>query len=294
MRFKRIELDGYERYRGYYYKCRIYCSETSFLFVYLHSYVLNIVQAFACNFYWHKLMWEGKQCWLPPVGDWDEPEDWQAMLSRLVPAGTTFMFVPEYLLQKWQGFSAHIEVEELRSEWDYVYSLSRQIAGRGTEYRHWRTSLNQFQNKYPDYSYASITAEDIEDIRRFQEEWMDQNRDKMTEELRNENQTTMYMLAHWQELPNAVGCLLRVGGRLIAFFVAEKLEGNMLSAHFLKADQKYKGAARFIKKLLYQQMWPEYQLINLWGDADLSGLRQNKLAEKPVELYKKYRVLWKG
>ncbi len=54
--------------------------------------------------------------WLPPVGDWDSVEDWQALLTELVPAGTTFVFVPAYLLRKWQAFSDRLEVENMCSE----------------------------------------------------------------------------------------------------------------------------------------------------------------------------------
>ncbi len=296
MEFEPVTLDGYEKYMEYYRKCMISCAETSFMTVWLEGVAFGVVQAFAHDFYWHKITWENEPAWLPPVGDWDSVTDWQALLTELVPAGTTFVFVPAYLLRKWQVFADRIEVEDMRSEWDYIYSIPRQVNATGQVYRNWRASLNRFAKRYPDWSSEPITVDIIDEIKAFQAEWMAGNEgtEKMTDELRGENKTTLFMLDHWEKIPSAVGKVLRVGGKMVAFIVVEKLDENMISGQFIKADHRCEGAARFLKNEMFKELLPDYVLINAWGDSDLEGLRMNKLAENPITLYKKYKVIWKG
>ena len=296
MEFKPVTLDEYDHYMEYYRKCMIACAETSFMTVWLEGVAFDVVQAFDSDFFWHKMTWEGENVWLPPVGDWDGPQDWQALLTRVVPKDTTFVFVPAYLLRKWQAFAQHIEVEDMRSEWDYIYSIERQVKASGKSYRNWRASINRFADRYPDWSYEPITVDIIDEIKAFQAEWMEENSgtEKMTDELRGENKTTLFMLDHWAQVPNAVGAVLRVSGRIAAFIVLEKLDENIISGQFLKADYRCDGAARFLKNEMYKRLLPNYVMINAWGDSDMEGLRQNKLKENPITLYRKYKVRWKG
>ena len=249
MEFKPVTLDDYEKYVEYYRKCMISCAETSFMTVWLEGVAFGVVQAFDSDFYWHKITWENEPAWLPPVGDWDSAEDWQALLTKLVPPGTSFVFVPAYLLRKWLAFADHIEVDDMRSEWDYIYSIPRQVGATGRVYRNLRASINRFVKRYPDWSYEPITLDVINEIKAFQAAWMTENEgtEKMTDELRGENKTTLFMLDHWGKIPSAVGRVLRVAGRLAAFIVVEKLDEHMISGQFIKADYRYEGAARFLK-----------------------------------------------
>ena len=296
MNFKPVDVSVYKDYMKHYRQCMISCAETSFMTVYCESAAFGVEQAYARGFYWHKMSWDHEPVWLPPVGDWDSAEDWQALLRELVPAGTTFVFVPAYLLRKWQDFSDKLEVEEMRSEWDYIYSIPKQVESQGKAYSNWRGAINRFAKRYPTWKYEPITIDIIEEIKEFQAEWMAENEheDKMTDELRGENKSTIFMLDNWGKLPGAMGGVLRVDGRIAAFIVVEKLDENMISGQFLKAAHDYAGAARFLKNELYKRLLPKYVMINAWGDSDLPGLRQNKTEENPITLYKKYKVLWKG
>ena len=260
MEFKPIELSVYEDYMNHYRQCMISCAETSFMTVYLEGVAFDVLQAFEHDFYWHKMNWDHKPAWLPPVGDWDSVEDWQALLTELVPAGTTFVFVPAYLLRKWQAFSDRLKVENMRSEWDYVYSIQRQVDAQGKDYHNWRSTINHFAKCYPDWKYEPITAAITNEIKAFQAEWMAENEhtDKMTDELRGENKTTIFMLDNWENIPGAIGGVLRVEGRIVAFIVVEKLDENMSNGQFLKADHNYVGAARFLKNEVFKRLLPKY------------------------------------
>ena len=126
--------------------------------------------------------------------------------------------------------------------------------------------------------------------------WMKDNegKEKMTEELIHENETVQYVLAHWNLLPCVIGRLLRVDGKIISYMIVERLDDNIISGHILKADKEYPEAAKFTKYQLLKNLSSDYSVANFWGDADLEGLRKNKMQENPIALYKKYEVLWKG
>lgn len=294
MEFKKVSLNDYEQYSHYYKQCMIACADTSFLAIWSMSFTYGVVQAFAKDFFWHKMNWENQEMWLPPVGDWDSV-DWESVLTELVPAGTVFGFVPEYLLKKWQSFSERIEVKEMRAEWDYVYSIDRQVEGAGKAYRSWRGTINKFEKSYT-YTFNEIKTDDIAEIKVFQARWMQDNEGhiKMTEELIHENQTIQHILDHWTKLPNVIGGILRVDGKVVAYIIVEKIDDNIVSGHVLKADKNYPSAAQFIKYQLFKNVLSDYSVLNAWGDADLEGLRQNKMQENPIVLYKKYEIVWKG
>lgn len=296
MDFKRVTLSVYDDYMAHYRQCMIPCSETSFLTVFLEGAAFDVVQAYDSGFYWHKMTWDNETAWLPPVGDWDSIEDWPALLEKLVPPDTTFVFVPAYLMRKWQQTANRFEIEDMRSEWDYIYSIQKQAESSGKAYSNWRKDINHFKKLYPEGHVDSITADITEEIKAFQARWMAANEhtEKMTDELQRENIATLFMLDNWDSLPNAVGKVLRVDDQIIAFIVVEKLDEHMVSGHFLKADSQYAGAARFLKNSIYHDLLPEYVMINAWGDSDLPGLRHNKLQENPITLYKKYKIHWKG
>lgn len=293
MEFNKISLDDYGKYSEYYKKCMVACAETSFMAVWLNSFAYETLQAFEKDFYWHKMNWLGEDLWLPPVGDWDSV-DWEEILTEVVPEETVFGFVPEYLLKKWQKFSDRIEVEEMRAEWDYIYSINKQVECKGKAYSSWRGAINHFEKNHA-YTFADIKQDDIEEIKVFQEKWMADNAStvKMTEELVHENETLYPLLKNWGKLPCVIGKLLRVEGKIVAYIIVEQLDENIISGLFLKADKEYPKAAKFIKHQLYKCLSDDYFAINAWGDSDLEGLRRNKLEENPITLYKKYKVTWK-
>ena len=296
LNFHPFRWEEHERYREYYRRCMILGAETSFMTVYTESETYNITQAFSDGFYWQQMDWEGRRVYLPPVGDWDSVEDWQGLLRRRVPAGSVFAFIPAYLLRKWEAFSERIEVEDMRSEWDYVCSIPRLVAGQGTSLSRWRRNINAFERRYPNRATEPITEASIPELLAFQDRWMAKNAgaDKMTPELVNEDRSTRFMLNHWSRLPDAVGMILRVEGRLVAYYVVEKVDDHMLNGQYMKADAAYQGATRFLRRELFASLLPQYVLVNNWGDSDLPGLRAFKESEDPVTLYKKYRVVWKG
>lgn len=294
--YRPVRWEEHERYREYYRRCMILCAETSFMTVFTESETYNITQAFCDGFYWQQMDWEGERVFLPPVGDWDSVDDWQGLLRRRIPAGSVFAFVPAYLLRKWEAFSDRIEVEDMRSEWDYVYSTPKLVAGEGRALAGWRREINTFLRLYPDHSTEPITEASIPELLAFQDRWMAENagKEKMTQELVNEDRSTRFMLNNWARLPGAVGMILRVEGKLASFLIVEKLDDHMLNGQYQKTDYAYKGASRFLKRELFASLLPQYVMVNNWGDSDLPGLRACKESEDPIVLYKKYRVTWKG
>ena len=90
------------------------------------------------------------------------------------------------------------------------------------------------------------------------------------------------------------GGLLRVQGRVVAFTVGD-LQGDTLHIHIEKADREVPGAYEMINKAFAADMTtrhPQLRFINREDDAGDPGLRQAKLSYHPLELLKKYNVIF--
>jgi hypothetical protein len=292
MKFRQITIDDYQDYQKYYQMCLEPCSDTSFMAVLEMSFSNNYEIAFADGFYWGKMKWWGEELFMPPVGDWDI-DNWEEVLSKNLPLNCSIGFVPALLLKRWKTFSRKFTVDEMREEWDYVYNIDKQIKAEGKMYKDVRKSINHFFNNLPsNYSFDNITEKDIPDILAFQDQWMQDchDMDKMNEELIGEDKAFRCMINLWPKLPNAIGYILRIDGKIAVYIISEQMDSNIISGRFMKAGKGYEDLSRVAKKLMYEQIGNKYFLVNAGGDAGLPGLRHCKEADNPITLYKKYKV----
>lgn len=295
MEFRKPRMDEYEKYTHYYKQCMQLCAESSFLALWSYEEEMQLERAFHNDLFWHKATWRDKRLWMPPIGEWDRP-DWEELLASLVPPGTLFGFVPEFLANRWsKSFSERLQVEEMRDEWDYIYHLQDQIALEGQGFRNMRHSCRKFTTSYP-YTYSQITAEDIPAIIRFQLQWMEtnQNQGKVNDELLAEHRTVLKVLNHWEQLQKVHGAKLTVDNEIIAYIIVEELDDYIASGHILKGNYNYKGVYQAMQHLLYKNQLEKFPILNAWGDGGCAGLRQAKLNLNPIGYIKKYLITWKG
>lgn len=269
------------------------CSESSFLAIWTYRDILKITRAFYKDIYWHKATWHGRELWMTPIGDWDRP-DWDELLTEVVPPGTVFGFIPEYLKRVWEKtLGDKMVIEEMRDEWDYLYGLDKHVAMEGPEYADIRANVRKFMNKY-NYEYSEITPEDIPILIEFYDNWMKLNEDKgkMCQDLLDEYDTNICILNNWNQLPEVLGGKLTVDGNLAAFVVVEALDDNTISGHILKADYSYKGVYQAMQHMLYDSLKSRFTFLNAWSDSGVAGLRTAKLSWNTLVFIKKYFATW--
>jgi len=227
-----------------------------------------------------------------PIGDWTG-KNWKDILKKLFPEGAEFNRVPEKLTRILQEQLGNmIDVDDQRSEWEYLYSAKELINLSGNKFHRKKNLLNQFLKYNP--VYEEINSENIGEIMDFQSEWYkSRNRDKF-KGLMAENIAIERVLSNWERLPGIMGGVLRIDGKLVAYTIAEDIcDGNVI-IHFEKGFHldKYKGVYQGINQIFLKNS-KAFNFVNREQDMGLDGLRQAKMTYNPAFYMKKYIVKWK-
>ncbi|MDR7867522.1 MAG: phosphatidylglycerol lysyltransferase domain-containing protein [Sporomusaceae bacterium] len=299
MEFYKPRLAEYEKYVEYYKLCMQLCAETSFLALWSYEEEMELERAFYSELFWHRINWHGQRIWMPPIGEW-ERGDWEDILTAVVPPGTVFGFVPEFLANRWlDSFpdKIAIDVGDMRGEWDYLFHLKRQIAMEGQAFADMRNRCKSFANKYA-CEYSTITVEDIPAIKEFQEQWMkwNESKGKLCDDLLAENRTIIKILDNWKSLldKRVFGAKMVLDNQIISYIITEELDDYILSGHVLKGNYNYNGVYQTMQLWVYKNQYAHFPILNMWGDGGIPGLRQSKLSLNPIGFIKKYLVTWKG
>ena len=298
LEFYKPHLAEYDQYKKYYTQCIQLCSESSFWAIWDMVDTMDALRAFDGSFYWHQSVWHGQRLWMPPIGDWDSV-DWEAVLSELVPSGTVFGYMPEYLVNSWvKSFPSKIGVlEPMSGESDYLYHIDRQIALEGKQYSRMRNNINRFEREYGNKAkFREISMQDIPTIKDFQKRWMQENyrMGKACEDLVLENQMIVRMLDNWDQMRDMRGLVLFIDGQIVAYVTVAELDTYAAEGHILKADYNYHGIYQYVIDKVYNMLLKDYTIFNAWGDGGVAGLRQTKLAQNPLTILRKYIISWEG
>ena len=154
--------------------------------------------------------------------------------------------------------------------------------------------INKFKELYPNHSYEPLTADNIETIRPFIEDWYQKKAESdssvLTEKTALEN-----ALANFEALELKGGILL-VDGKVVAFTIGEQLNEDTALIHFEKADTDYQGAYPMMNQQFVQNAWSHLAYVNREDDMGIEGLRKAKLSYYPdlmVEMYSATPKAWK-
>ncbi len=294
MNWYRPELGEFSAYTSKYKLCMQMGSESSHLAIWCYVEESNILRAYHRDLYWHQVDYLDRRVWYPPVGEW-ERNDWPSLLAENVPPGTTFAFMPELLVQRWrQDLGERITIDDMREEWDYLYSIDQQIAMEGQAFANIRKRVKKFLKN--NYEYRDVTRADIPELIEFQNAWMKTNDAEGATDasLVSDHHTILKIFEHWEELPTMYGALLKVDGKVVSYALSEELEDYLLSGHLLKGDYNYPGVYQAMNHLLYKNSLSRFSISNDWGDGNYESLRQAKLNWNPIGYIRKYFVTWNG
>ncbi|MEY4747378.1 MAG: hypothetical protein RLZZ416_427 [Candidatus Parcubacteria bacterium] len=205
---------------------------------------------------------------------------------------TTLKLMPEISIKDIR--SSVLRVEEDRDNFDYLYKVSEHARFLGGDFKRSRNFVNTFTREYPS---ARAEVADLAD-RGVQHSLVGVIR---TWESNKIGANKTYELAHEEA---AVGRLFETAGthKLVvtavfegnavrAFSIDEVLQDQYGISHFQKGDVRYKGIYDFLiqeKSKHLEVLGVVY--INFEQDLGVEGLRRSKLAYRPMEFLKKYKV----
>ena len=185
-------------------------------------------------------------------------------------------------------------LEDERDLADYMYLGEDLRELKGRKYHSKRNHLSNFHKNYPDYVYEPMTADMVEEVWQYLEEWCGQKAcsGSLDAGLHCEQKAIREALNHFEAL-DYKGAVIRIDGKIAAFTLGEMLNDETVVVHVEKANGTITGLYGVINQEFLLHEWPEAKYVNREEDTGAEGLRKAKLSYHPVELIKKYKGVYR-
>lgn len=200
--------------------------------------------------------------------------------------------VPEYALEEITVTNPK-SIEELTDWGDYLYDMEALSTLSGKKMSKKRNHVHQFLSNYPEWSYISLTSENADEALKFMDIF--EKEGDLTPQAEAERLLNRQLLNEIKEGDkNLEGGLLIANGQVCAFTIGD-IKGDTLFVHVEKATRHVLGAYEMINYIFAQKMkekYPDLIFINREDDAGDPGLRFAKESYHPIEILKKYNVIY--
>ena len=189
-----------------------------------------------------------------------------------------------------QLFPGKYSIEFDRDVADYIYEVSQLTSLAGKKLHGKRNHINKFKENNPNWSYETLTDENLEECLQMAEEWKTINLCEEKGEKHAEFCVTRRALKNYKAL-GLKGGVLRDGNRVVAFTLGEELNRDMIVVHIEKAFADVQGAYPMINQQFLIHEAADYKYVNREDDTGAEGLRKAKLSYYPVFLQEKGNVI---
>ena len=187
-------------------------------------------------------------------------------------------------LETW--YPGRFAIEYQRDYADYVYESEKLAFLSGKKLHSKRNHINKFKSTYDNWSYETMSEDNVEDCFQMALKWRNENKCDENEDKNAEMCVALNALRLFQEL-ELVGGVLRVDGQVVAFTIGEALNDDTFVVHIEKAYAHMQGAYPMINQQFVAQECMKYQYINREDDTGSEGLRKAKLSYRPIFLVEK-------
>lgn len=204
-----------------------------------------------------------------------------------------FSAIPECCLEDFKALNP-VAVEPLEDWSDYLYSADSLSTLCGKKYGKKRNHVNQFLAAYPDYELLPLDGINIELAINFMDKIdLDGDQTPMAIAERKLNRQMLEMLKEGDEVME--GAILTDGhGEILGFTIGD-VKDDTLFVHIEKSLRDTPGGFEMLNKSFaarMKELHPEIEFINREDDAGDPGLRRAKESYHPVELLRKYNIIF--
>lgn len=287
--FKRPELEDKEIISSYFAKAPSRSCERTFANVYLWSRHYHVKYAIVED----ALVFvddEFELAYAYPAG---EPEAVKRALEKLMEYSKEqdvpfklYNVTEENFAQLEEFYPGRFTVEYDRDEADYVYEREKLDTLAGKKLHGKRNHINKFKSLYEDWSYESLSDDNVEECFQMALKWRNQNGCDDDEGKNAEMCVTLNSLRLYKQL-EMVGGMIRVNGQIVAFCIGEPVCEDTFVVHVEKAFSDVEGAYPMINQQFVQHECMDYMYVNREEDTGAEGLRKAKLSYRPVFLVEK-------
>jgi uncharacterized protein len=200
--------------------------------------------------------------------------------------------VPELYIQLLTKQDKPYRWENIRDDWDYLYSLEELVKLKGSGYRHFRRGLSNFvsrNNTEMFYVHDHILKpRDITDIQDIVKDWGIATYGTSDYE---EGVAIAKALELYQTL-NMKFATVSDGNKVVGFIIYECLSDNKsVLVHFEKNSREYQSLSYFMKYEFYKAaLEHNFTILNYEQDLGIPGLRQSKLSLQPSGYNQKFKI----
>mgnify|MGYP002608955500 FL=1 len=285
--FKRPELEDKELIDYYFAQAPSRSCERTFANVYLWSRQYKVKYAILHNALVFRDEGDGHTY---PVG---KPEAVKAALEELMKICEDedcefglYCVTPENFSQMEEWYPGQFRIEYDRDQADYIYETEKLATLAGKKLHGKRNHINKFKQLYPDWSYESLSDENVEECFQMALKWRNSNGCNDDPEKNAEMCVSLNSLRLYKEL-GFKGGVLRNGEKIVAFTVGEELCKDTFVVHIEKAFADVQGAYPMINQQFVEHESMDYTYVNREDDAGEEGLRKAKLSYRPAFLEEK-------
>ncbi len=225
-----------------------------------------------------------------PLGKGDEKQVIDKLIAYAAQQGTPFKMIniTEEMKTKLETFypgKFNFSFSEDYS--DYIYNVEDLLYLQGKKYQPKRNHINKFKRLYPDYTYNSMTVNDVDDCFEMHKQWAKNHCEHRNETLESETCATRKALFLFKQL-DLQGGVLRVNGKVAAFTLGQPINSEIFDICIEKALPEYEGAYPMINQLFLEDQISQYTFVNREEDLGEEGLRKAKLSYYPLKQIVKY------
>lgn len=270
------------------------------IFTWSQAYRMEIAQAE--GFFLTRLCGRMGCSYLYPAGGGDLGRIIRTLEADALERGAPLRLVcvtPEQIVDLERLYPGEFTFTDDRDGYEYLYEIDRLADLGGKKLHAKRNHIHRFEENNPDWTYEEITPATLPECLEMDKEWYRRSlqREGSTEEqdLRAEVAALRRAIEHYSAL-GLEGGLLRVGGRVIAFTMGDKLCSDTYDVHFEKAFGEIQGAYAAINREFarwVRERHPEIRYLNREDDMGVEGLRKAKESYYPDRMVEKHAAVWK-
>ncbi|WP_018109585.1 DUF2156 domain-containing protein [Bacteroides propionicifaciens] len=290
--FKDIEISDKEAITKYTMTSDRRNCDLSFSNLCSWRFLYNTQYAIVNNFLVLRFWRDGELAYMMPVGNGNLKETIKLLILDARAQGQPFR-----MLGVCKGMQADLEnilpdkfvYTTTRDLADYIYLRTDLATLKGKKFQSKRNFTNRFRRANPNYEYAPITPQNIDECLILEEKWCKTNDCDEFEDTDNERKALTFALKNFEAI-GLTGGLLRLDGEIIAFTYGMPINHDTFGVHVEKADTEIEGAYAMINMEFANRIPEEYTYINREEDLGVPGLRKAKLSYNPAILLEKSMV----
>ena len=290
LNFKKIELNDIDSYRKFIVNSKEFSCENAFVNLLVWQCAYNNMMTEVNGQLFIKSGEKGRESFRLPIGG--ELREGIKLIEEYCGGKPRLWAQQGPILDEFMSnFGNEYTVESHRDAFDYIYLTEDLATLSGKRYHSKRNHISAFSKKY-DWSYRTVNAENLEEIKDLAELWYNENSHRLNDSMRCEKNGINIILDNMEYL-GIKGGAIYVENKPVAFTLGSPINKEVFDIHIEKALSDFGEAYTVINREFAKNELTEYKYINREDDMGLEGLRKAKLSYKPHILLEKYSLVRK-